>query len=329
MKKSSVFIFAIILSSGSLDAAAVNPNTLLSPAQYEMMEPYLKPKAREKLKPEGAEYARTPARTMARSASDTSVIPISNFAGGGGSAGARGAVSSGASAPRRVVPRGFKAANATVARAAASTAVGGGRRVVPRGGAQVQRSALRGDNSSTSQREAVITGGEQVISPNSGITPERCLSDYSDCMDNYCRRSGTKYDRCYCSAKLQQLDAEYKPAIDAIVRQVMIKQSGGDIIDGMSQEEINEYWKNTFDSDAMANLAGALDISWAGTESSVRGQNAFVAGDDFCKQHLAGCFHMASNMKSMYRTTIGQDCKKYETYLQKMKYGAEQLLLQY
>jgi hypothetical protein len=152
-------------------------------------------------------------------------------------------------------------------------------------------------------------------------------------MDNYCRRPDTRYDRCYCSAKLAQLDAEYRPQIDDLTRQLVILQNGGQIGDGMTQDEINDYWNEMFGteggSNSMADLDSALNISWAGTESSVRGQNAFIAGDNYCKQHLAGCFYMAENMKSMYRTTIGQDCKKYETGLQKLKYAAEQAVGQY
>ena len=147
-------------------------------------------------------------------------------------------------------------------------------------------------------------------------------------MDSYCRRQNTQYDRCYCSSRLQQLDAEYKPAIDDLVRKITMLQHGG-IMDGMTQEEINEYWRETFGgSNAMASLNEALNISWAGMESSVRGQNAFIAGDNFCKQNLRGCFYMSENLRSMYRTTIGQDCRKYESYLQRMKSGAEQIAAQ-
>jgi hypothetical protein len=322
MKK--ILVFALCLSCGSL-FAAVDTNTLLSPAQYEMMEPYLKEKAREKLRPKDARFVQTPSRTVTRSASNTAVMPLSNFSRPSGAAPqrrvvARSAVNNTARAAANATGSAPMVAATSTATSTAATSTGT-RRVVQR-----SRSGSRVDGTVGQQRNNSVAAAVQRPVPSGDITPEQCFAYYTECMDGYCRRQNTKYDRCYCSAKLQQIDGEYKPAIDALVRRIGVLANGGDIANAMTQEEINEYWKNTFDSDSMANLSEAVDISWAGTESSVRGQNAFVTGDDYCKQYLSGCFYMAENMKSMYRTTIGQDCKRYETYLQKMKYAAEQIV---
>jgi len=330
MKK--ILVFALCLLCGSL-FAAVDTNTLLSPAQYEMMEPYLKEKAREKLRPKDAQYVQTPSRTVTRSASNTAVMPLSNFSKSSSVTPqrrvvARSAVNNTARAAANVTGSSPMVAATSAASASTATSNGavqtGARRVVQR-----SRSGSRVDGTVSQQRNSVVSAAAQRPAPSGDITPEQCFAYYTECMDGYCRRQNTKYDRCYCSAKLQQIDGEYRPAIDALVRRIGVLANGGDIANAMTQEEINEYWKNTFDSDSMANLSEAVNISWAGTESSVRGQNAFVTGDDYCKQYLAGCFYMAENMKSMYRTTIGQDCKKYETYLQKMKYAAEQIVAQF
>ena len=328
MKRRLFLVFCVFIGPAF---GAVDTNAMLTPAQYSMMEPYLKPAMRERLRPQDAQHMRGARPSFVREASSASVMPLSNFAGRAGT---------GTAVPkRRVVARSAARARAAVAapvvasatnpattsaRAAATqaTASGGQRRVVARAG-------LRADGSSAQQRNAAAT--PSVKAPYAGdMTPEQCLAAYSQCMDGYCHRPTVRYDRCYCSAKLQQLDGEYRPAIDELIRRIMILKNGGEIPNGMTQEEINEYWKQTFGgSTAMADLDDALNISWAGMESSVRGQNAFIAGDNYCKQNLLGCAYMADNLKAMYRTTIGQDCKRYETFLQKMKYAAEQVVGQF
>jgi hypothetical protein len=297
LKKVFLALLALVPSSA---VAAADTNAMLSPYQYNMMEPYLNKTMRGKLKPKDSEYSISSNQAMARTMTNSARTPLSNYA--------------------RPDAGAAKSARSVVARSASAPAVSA-RRVVSRGRAA----------SIPSVREAGATvpaaSANSHVQTTGDITMAQCLSGYSECMDNYCRRQNTKYDRCYCSAKLQQLDSEYKPAIDELVKKIAILRNGGEIADGMTQEEINEYWNEIFGatgSNSMENLDNALNIDWAGTESSVRGQNAFVAGDSYCKQHLTGCFYMAENMKSMYRTTIGQDCKKYETNLKKLKYAAEQ-----
>ncbi|MDR2268840.1 MAG: hypothetical protein LBD94_01500 [Rickettsiales bacterium] len=305
---------------------AANTNALLSPEQYNMMEPYLNEAMRAKLKPKDSEYTVGRNQLMSRQITGAGATPLSNFAryqDGMSNTGRRVVARSATTSNSSAAQRSARAAT-TVARAASAASSGNVRRVVSRA-----RSGSRADESVVQQRNTAVENPVQATQLVGDITPEKCLADYSSCMDNYCNRPSTKYDRCYCSARLAQLDAEYKPAIDELLRQITVMRNGGEIEDGMSQEEINEYWNEVFGatgSNSMASLDEALNIEWTGTESSVRGQNAFVAGDNYCKQHLTGCFYMAENMKSMYRTTIGQDCKKYESYLEKMKYGSEQML---
>jgi hypothetical protein len=305
----------LILSASLPSAAfaAANTNVMMSPYQYNMMEPYLNKTMREKLKPKDSEYTVSSNQALARTMANSARTPLSNYS----------RPDAGTTKARRVVARGAVSANArqqpaaNAARAAAATP---GRRVVARGRtASAGRSAGLVSAATSSYAQAAQTTGD--------ITMAQCLANYSECMDNYCHRPDTEYDRCYCSSKLQQIDAEYKPALDELTKKIAILQNGGEIEDGMTQEEINEYWNEIFGAtggNSMADLDNSLNIDWAGTESSVRGQNAFVAGDEYCKQHLTGCFYMAENMKSMYRTTIGQDCKKYENNLKKLKYAAEQ-----
>jgi hypothetical protein len=329
VKKLFLALLALVPSSA---VTAADTNAMLSPYQYNMMEPYLNKAMRGKLKPKDAEYSISSNQAMARTMTDSARTPLSNYAqpSAGVAKTSRRVVARSASAPQaqaRVAAPRPAASSANVARAAATPAVSA-RRVVSRGRA-ASTSAVREAGMTAAAASASANYYAQTAQTTGDITMAQCLSGYSDCMDNYCRRQNTKYDRCYCSAKLQQLDAEYKPAIDELVKKLAILQNGGEIADGMTQEEINEYWNEMFGAsggNSMEDLDNALNIDWAGTESSVRGQNAFVAGDSYCKQHLAGCFYMAGNMKSMYRTTIGQDCKKYETNLKKLKYAAERMV---
>ena len=298
--------------------AATETNTLLHSSQYNMMEPFLNETMRDKLRPEDAKFTTSSNQFMTRTAPSSSVMPVSNFV--------RPQTGT-AKQARRVVARsasnsGVAAQTQVSAARAASTqaAQNNSRRVVA-------RSASRADASNAAQRNSMVEVPVQQVRTTGEITSTQCLANYTECMDNYCRRPNTKYDRCYCSAKLAQLDAEYKPAIDDLTHRIVVMQSGGEIEDGMTQEEINVYWNNTFGgSTSIEDLDNALNIDWSGFESSVRGQNAFIAGDNFCRQNLIGCAAMAENLKSMYRTTIGQDCKKYENNLRNLKIAAEQIL---
>ena len=77
------------------------------------------------------------------------------------------------------------------------------------------------------------------------------------------------------------------------------------------------------------NLDNALNIDWAGMESRVRGQNAFVTGHEYCIQHLRGCAYAASNIRDAYRSEIARDCNTYEQSLQRVQNAAESILEAY
>ncbi|MBR3930314.1 MAG: hypothetical protein IKJ62_01910 [Alphaproteobacteria bacterium] len=158
------------------------------------------------------------------------------------------------------------------------------------------------------------------------ISSVRCLADYTECMDNYCKRENTKYNRCYCSSKLSQIDATYQPTIESLITQILTLKSKNN----WSDSEMNEYWMSTVGKyngeNAWTNLDSALDIDWASMESRVRGQNAFNTGHEYCVQHLRGCFYMASNMRDAYRSEIARDCSTYESSLSRIKNAAENII---
>ena len=242
------------------------------------------------------------------------------------------------SASRRVVPRAAKTARvatntATTARAG-TTSAQSSRRVVAR------RGNLRGNETQTIIQNNSTNRGIPTSYTNSTTTTTqttttervsstRCLSDYTECMNMYCQREDTKYNRCYCSAKLAQIDSEYQPAIDNLIKQILTLQS----TNNWTEEEMNEYWMSTVgkysNENSWTNLDNALNIDWSNMESRVRGQNAFATGHEYCVQHLRGCFYMAGNLRDAYRSEIARDCATYEQSLQKLKNAAESIVESY
>lgn len=264
------------------------------------------------------------------------------------------------SAPRRVVARSAtngggtvrRATNATTtARAATVGNVPAGasatqsRRVVARSATNGGGIARSGTSARTNRGDASNIGGTRGdtsylarLSENAANRPQsttesipsaRCLADYADCMNRYCVRENTAYNRCYCSSKLAQIDSKYQKNIDDLIKQIIQLQNKS----YWTEAEMNEYWMSTVGKysgeNSWTNLDNALNIDWASTESRVRGQQAFATGHDYCVQHLRGCAYMASNMRDAYRSEISRDCAKYENALQTIKNVAESLVESY
>lgn len=227
------------------------------------------------------------------------------------------------SAPRRVVSRPAPTSNATTNSTAARAATnnGVGRRVVQRPRSSVNTDTAVARNVTRNQHVA-----ENQPNNSKVVTPARCLADYTECMNSYCERPNTSYNRCYCSAKLSQIDAEYRPQIETLIGQIyLLKENGTTDVSG-----IDEYWSSTVEQYSGENpwtkIDDALDIDWASMESKVRGQNAFITAHDYCSQHIAGCFYMASNLRDAYRSAIAQDCATYKDGLERLKNIAESVI---
>ena len=155
------------------------------------------------------------------------------------------------------------------------------------------------------------------------------MADYVDCMNDYCERADTEYNRCYCSSKLAQIDSQYKPEIDRLIKEILTLKSENYWTDA----EMDEYWMEMIGQytgdNSWHNLDEALNIDWSGTESTVRGQQAFAIGHQYCVQHLSGCAYMQTNMRDAYRSEISRDCAAYETSLQRLKNAAESIVEAY
>lgn len=247
------------------------------------------------------------------------------------------------SSPRRVVPRPTSTARAatnTTARRTTSTdtartytsptparATNTNRRVVARSGLRPTaniRTSSRGDASYTGR--AAANAANYTTSDTTRIPSARCMADYTQCMNGYCEREKTAYNKCYCSAKLSQIDAQYIDTIDSLIKEILTLKT----TNNWSDAEMDQYWMSTIgqytNDNSWTNLNNALDIDWASMESRVRGQSAFNTGHEYCIQHLRGCSYMASNLRDAYRSAIARDCATYEQSLQRLKNAAESII---
>ena len=323
MTRGIIFFIAIVVLTIHANAASVRgvstasrngittaTNQNVNPAAsytYNYMYPYLNNQMRTTLKPYDATSPSTnPINTVVRTEQ--------------------------LSSQRRVVPRPTTTSGAARVATTTNMTSSNTRRVVqrPRASNTAFSDTMTGVNVARN-----VSRNQQVVSDQSGntkvVTPAQCLADYAECMNRYCERPDTAYNRCYCSAKLAQIDAEYQPKIEALVGQIyLIKENG---TSNISTSDLNEYWQDAITKytgdNSWANLDDALNIDWASMESRVRGQNAFVTAHDYCSQHIQGCFYMASNLRDAYRSSIAQDCAKYQQGLEQLKTIAESVIKGY
>lgn len=246
------------------------------------------------------------------------------------------------STARRVVPRTAKVARSatsatTTARVGTTSATSAqpSRRVIARRGnlrGNETQTVIQNDSTNRSYPTSFANRAattNQATTTTERVSSSRCLSDYTECMNMYCMREDTAYNRCYCSSRLSQIDSEYQPAIDSLIKQILTIQSSNTWTD----DEMNEYWMSTVGKysveNSWTNLDNALNINWADMESRVRGQNAFNTGHEYCVQHLRGCYYMAGNLRDAYRSEIARDCSAYEQSLQRLKNAAESIVESY
>ena len=327
--KKFLFIFFVYFSfcgtglSATRDARLTNT----TPYNYNYMYPYMNNNMRTNLNPGVSNsLSSNPINTVVKTtklAGERRVVarptaPARN-ASGGGTYAARAATPM-VSNTNRTAPRTIPNATSTQ------------RRVVPRTN-PAARSAInmRGGTIATSTRGQNSYAYRSATAPiNMGTTERlssvRCLADYTECMNRYCERKDTAYNRCYCSSKLSQIDATYQSKIESLITQLLtIKDTNR-----WTDAEMNKYWMETVgkygDGNSWENIDASLDINWADLESRVRGQSAFTTGHEYCVQHLRGCSYMSTNLRDVYRSEIARDCAAYEESLLRIKNAAESIL---
>ena len=206
-----------------------------------------------------------------------------------------------------------------------------GRRVVARSGVSGTPARARNTTKRTNNNETYYNNQKKYYSESSErMSSARCLADYTKCMNSYCERANTAYNRCYCSSKLSQIDAKYQNKIDSLITQILTLKSANQ----WSDSEMNEYWMDNvgkyYGDNSWTNIDNALSgINWTDLDSRVRGQNAFATGHQYCSQHLTGCYYMATNLRDAYRSEISHDCATYEQYLYTIQSAAESIVESY
>ena len=187
--------------------------------------------------------------------------------------------------------------------------------------------------SGTTVRARTTTSARNTVKQSSNTTDkvssQRCFADYKECMETYCKREDTPYNRCYCSAKLAQIDSKYQNKIDFLIQQIIKLQYNSDA----TSQEIREYWDKTVGiytgTNPWVNIDNALNIEWPDTQSRIRGQQAFNTGHQYCANNLRACYYMASNMRDAYKSEIARDCEIYEKSLQRIQNVAESVIESY
>jgi hypothetical protein len=229
-----------------------------------------------------------------------------------------------------------------VARSAKTTTTSG------RVGTSAARSATRGYASASIPRESNRQVASRGVVARSGRTSgtatgsvatstsgsyysssSRCLADYTECMNNYCVRNDTPYNRCFCSSKLSQIESTYEPSIDSLVKRIIRAKDTSTWTDA----EMSEYWNEKIGQYVGENtwekLDDALNIDWPNADLRMQGQNAYLTGHQYCINHLKNCAYAAPNMRDVYRSEIARDCAAYEKSLDKLKTALEMALETY
>ena len=328
MRKVYIFLLLCVLAMPAMarnvvSRAARVTNTPTSGYTYNYMYPYLNNQMRKTLNPGDANAQSTsPINAVVK----TTPLPAADdnnrrvVARSGRATNARAAAN--VSSTNVAMGTNTSVARSGVGAYAPVTSTNSNRRVSPRGSV-VRASRINGATSGNIN--------SSTVGSNSGVyvTASRCLADYTDCMDNYCERADTEYNRCFCSSKLSQIESTYQPAIDSLIKQILRAKDKS----SWSDEEMTAYWNSKIGqyvgSNSWEKLDDALDIDWADASVRMQGQNAYLTGHQYCVQHLTNCAYAAPNMRDVYRSNIARDCAAYEKSLDKLKTALETALETY
>ena len=329
----SFAVLCVCVCFSNAESATMAGN-YINPTTYNDMQPFLNNKMRQALQTDGNSPDQT--SSFYRSAVGSGNSPISAY----NQAKTRRVVSRNSNATpstnvqqRRVIARSgasvarsgielpqYQSKTANTARTSFASENASGRRVIARSG--------RGD-SAIANRTTDPENIGAVVSDTS-VSASQCLADYRSCMDGYCKREKTPYNRCFCSDTLAEIETTLRPEVEEILRKLIIIKNGGLPGTGMTDAELEQLWQDTFyaytGTNDMTSLNDALNIDWPDETNNMRGKNAFLIGHDYCVQHLRGCFYMVSNLRDSYKSEISRDCTTYKTYLNNLKTAGESVL---
>ena len=308
------FIISLLITPASFGATNFIPKKFTTVTSHDDVYPYRLNNAQVKTNKTSKK------NTSTNTINSTSVAPIGKRGVIKRTTNARAATDTTVSSQRRVVPR----KNTNIVRAAQP--VPAIRNVGNRDSQNtIARSATPVRNRTTNAR----TTSYDYSDSSNRISSQRCFADYKECMESYCKREDTPYNRCYCSAKLAQIDSKYQNKIDSLVQEIIRLQYNTNA----TSAEIKDYWDKSIGTytktNPWVNIDNALNINWANMQSRVRGQNAFNTGHEYCVQNLRACAYMATNLRDAYKSEIARDCATYEKSLQKIQAAAESVIESY
>ncbi|MCL2369527.1 MAG: hypothetical protein FWC83_02525, partial [Alphaproteobacteria bacterium] len=305
------------------------PSDFITPEAFNNMAPFMNQQMQQRLRPAGTQNAPNQNIAVQRAAIASGNMPNQNLI--------QGMTQHTHAVPQRQV---VQRPGANVARAAGTpqsgvlnhqSAAAAPRQVVARaatGGGQVHAPQRQ-----QTERRAVVARSATPVTQTLSVqqvAPEQCLALYTECMNSYCERPGTSYNRCFCSPRLAEIQEYYRPRIDAIMRQIVIVQNGGQLSEGMSDAELEYWWSRTIltGNNSLLNLNASLNaVDFPTSESMLRGRNAFNIGHEFCIRNLVPCAHAANNMIGVYRNAIARDCTAYQNQMRQLLRAAEIVLL--
>lgn len=318
----AIFIVTSIVTTAAGGATRDAQLTDTTPYNYNYMYPYLNNQMRTNLNPGTINsQAQNPINTVVKTqqlSGQRRVVARPHMV----RAATQNSTYRAANRPQQITAQNSTSARRVVSRpniARSSTQVS-----PARSGARVYRSRSgRDENALQYPTSTQARATEPTTNRQSSV---RCMADYTECMNQYCERPETAYNRCYCSSKLSQIDYKYQTEIDTLIKKILTIQG----TNKWTNDEMNEYWMETMgkysNSNSWSNLENALNIDWSSMESRVRGQTAFTTGHDYCIQHLRGCSYMMSNLRDAYQSEIGRDCAEYEESLIRLKNVAESVI---
>ncbi|MDR0449583.1 MAG: hypothetical protein LBG89_03975 [Rickettsiales bacterium] len=253
---------------------------------YEYMRPYMNPQMAAQLSPGNTAQARSAAAAAPRR-----MVPRSGAASAARSATAAPANTKQAGASRRVVPR--QQNNTAVNKARAAQAKANTAMTSARSGAVVGSAGIAPSGQVNSSR---VIPASNLVETGSDTSLTQCMSEYKKCMDSYCHRPNTKWDRCYCSPRMAQLDGQFQPKIEKAERLLVALSISGKNAD-------------------YADLAAGIEFDWASAETRIQGQEAFTTAARVCNERLRPCFSVAGQLVNLYRSEMNKDCQRYEANL--------------
>ena len=331
-----VVLCAVPYGAGARDVvsrAARVTNTPTSGYTYNYMYPYLNNQMRNTLNPGDANAQSTSpinviVKTEPMSNSNTNMRRVVSRAARGSASGVARSVAGGGNSAR-VASMGYNmgGTNSTTVSRMGTTGVNSGRGVAATNRRVVSRAGTSrgGVARSTTTNTTINT----MTADSIYVSSSQCLAGYTECMNNYCVRQDTPYNRCFCSSKLSQIESNYQPKIDRLVKQILVAKRSGDWTDA----EMAEYWNDKIGQYVGENtwekLDDALNIEWPDAELRMSGQNAYLTGHQYCVQYLKNCAYAVPSMRDVYRSEIARDCDAYEKSLDWLKTSLETVLATY